>query len=81
MALDNGGSTTAGTAVTQYTTGSGNFNQYWKFVDAGGGFYSVICEKSGMYLDNGGSTSNGTNLKQWTQADNANQLWRLEFVQ
>lgn len=80
MTLDNGGSTTAGTPVTQYTIGSGNINQYWQLVDAGGGYFNLICEKSGMYLDNGGSTSNSTNLKQWGQANNANQLWRFEFV-
>jgi mannan endo-1,4-beta-mannosidase len=76
--LDNAGSTTDGTAVTQYTDSSGNSHQEWKAVDAGGGYFRLICQNSGKALDNSGSTTEGTTVNQWAeQSGNSNQNWRF----
>lgn len=81
MALDNAGSTTAGTAVTQWTDNTGNSNQEWKLVDVGGGYFNLVCQKSGMALDNGGSTTTGTAVTQWTvNSGNINQFWKINNV-
>ena len=81
MALDNGGSTTKGTSVTQYTDIAGNSNQEWKLVSVGSGYYNLICQKSGMALDNGGSTMKGTVVTQYTVASgNINQYWSFVDV-
>lgn len=79
MALDNAGSTAAGTAVTQWTVDSNNSNQEWEAVSVGGGYYNLVCQTSDMNLDNGGSTTAGTDVTQWTiNSGNINQYW--EFV-
>jgi len=79
MALDNGGSTSNGSGVTQWTLQSGNTNQEWETVNVGSGYYNLICQTSGLALDNEGSTSAGTSLWQWSQqANNSNQEW--EFI-
>lgn len=81
MALDNGGSTTVGTQVTQWANQSGNINQEWKLIDAGNGYFYLVCQKSGMALDNSGSSSNGTIMKQWTyEPGNQNQQWQFVGV-
>ena len=69
-------------ATSRYNTiNSGNINQYWQFVDQGGGYYHLICEKSGKALDNAGSTTAGTTVTQWAAGSgNANQNWKLEFI-
>ena len=78
MALDNGGSTTAGSVVTQWTDNSGNSNQEWKLVAVGGGYYNLVCQKSNMNLDNGGSTTDGTAVTQYTiNSGNINQYWQF----
>jgi hypothetical protein len=47
-------------------------------VDVGGGYYNLICQKSGKALDNSGSSSDGTIMKQWTvQGGNNNQHWKF----
>jgi hypothetical protein len=77
-ALDNGGSTTEGSQVTQWADQGGNTNQEWKLVDVGGGFYNLVCQKSGKALDNSGSAADGTIMKQWTvQGGNQNQQWKF----
>ncbi len=81
MALDNGGSTTSGTTVTQWTDNTGNANQEWKLVDLGNGYFNLVCQKSGMALDNGGSTNDGTTVRQLTiGSGNNNQEWKFVSV-
>jgi hypothetical protein len=78
MALDNGGSTVAGAAVTQYYQADNNANQEWKLVDVGGGWFNLVCQKSGMALDNGGSTTDGATVTQYSVGSgNINQYWKL----
>ena len=81
LALDNEGSTSAGSAVWQWTPGSGTPNQEWEITSLGNGYYNLICAKSGMALDNYGSTSNGGIVKQNTpQQGNTNQEWSITSV-
>jgi hypothetical protein len=78
MALDNSGSTSTGTAVTQWTDTTGDSNQEWKLVDVGNGYYNLLCQKSGMALDDNNSSTSGTSVIQWTQqSGNYNQMWQL----
>ncbi len=72
MALNNGGSTTAGTAVTQWTDVSSP-NLEWKLVNVGGAYpWHLQCQSSGMALDNAGSTTNGSAVTQWTDGGSGN---------
>ena len=78
MALDNAGSTTAGSVVTQFTETASDSNQEWKLVDVGGGYFNLVCQKSNMNLDNGGSTTDGTAVTQYTiNSGNINQYWQF----
>jgi hypothetical protein len=82
MALDNGGSTTAGAKMTQWTDTSNDSNQEWKLTDMGNGYFHLDCQKSGMALDNAGSTTDGTAVTQWTDngVSNQNQNWKIVSV-
>jgi hypothetical protein len=80
MALDNGGSTSNGTPVKQWTDVTTS-NQEWKLVSVGNGYYNLICQRSGLALDNSGSASNGNYERQYTpQSGNSNQMWQLVSV-
>jgi hypothetical protein len=80
MALDNGGSTSNGTPVKQWTDVT-TPNQEWKLMGIGNGYYNLICQRSGLALDNSGSTSNGNYERQFTpQSGNSNQMWQLVSV-
>jgi alpha-L-fucosidase 2 len=72
-----GSSTTAGTALIQYTP-TGRPNQLWVFTDTGGGAYTIRNVNSGLVADvNGGSTADDTTIIQWTANSGTNQLWRV----
>jgi GH18 family chitinase len=76
--LDNtGGSLTNDTQMVQWTCGSANSNQKWKFVDVGGGYYHIINQTSGMCLDNGGSTTDNTYIEQYNCVTSQNLEWSL----
>ena len=80
-ALDNGGSTTAGTTVNQWANQAGNVNQEWKLTAMSGGYFNLVCQKSGMALDNRGSTTNGSAVGQWNiNVGNPNQNWTFVNV-
>ncbi len=80
MALDNGGSTSNGTPLKQWTDVTTS-NQEWKLVSIGNGYYNLICQRSGLALDNSGSASNGNYERQYTpQSGNSNQMWQLVSV-
>jgi hypothetical protein len=81
MTLDNGGSTSNGGIVIQEPQQSDDTNQEWQLLSVGGGYYNLICQKSGLALDNSGATSNGGTVWQWTpQPGNTNQEWQLVNV-
>jgi hypothetical protein len=78
MALDNGGSLTAGAALKQNTPELNNSDQEWLAVNTGGSYWHFINQDSGMDLDNGGSTTQGTAVVQYTvNLPNNNQEWQV----
>jgi hypothetical protein len=79
MALDNSGSTTAGTAMAQTPVTAGNTDQQWQIVSLGNGEYRLICLRSGMVLDTGGATTTDSPVIQnpLTSATNADQIWAI----
>jgi hypothetical protein len=79
LPIDNGGSTTAETALEQNTATVGNTNQQWRIDSLGGGKYQVICLSSGMALDTNGSIVSGTVVVQNVipSTTNANQQWEI----
>jgi hypothetical protein len=79
MALNNGGSTTEGTDVTQWTDQSSP-NLEWELVAAGAGYFQLVCQDSGMALNNNGSTTEGTALTQWPPQSSPNLNWKFVNV-
>ncbi len=81
-ALDNAGSTTSGTHVTQWGSSAGNINQDWVMTNLNNGYYKLTCLRSGMVLDNGGSMTAGAQLTQSTDnaGTNTNQQWAITNI-
>ena len=78
MVVD-GGSTTNGAPIVQFTYSSGTtYNDEWWIQPAGNGLYNFVNRMSGLYLDvTGASTNAGTQLDQWQSNGNANQQFAL----
>jgi O-glycosyl hydrolase len=75
----NGGSTTNGATIVQWTD-DGSAGQQWRLVPSGG-FAVLVNVGSGKALDDPGfSTAAGTQLVQWTSNGGANQQWALSFT-
>jgi len=75
----NGGSTTNGATIVQWTD-DGSAGQQWRLVPSGG-FTVLVNVGSGKVLDDPGfSTTAGTQLVQWTVNGGANQQWALSFT-
>jgi beta-glucanase (GH16 family) len=76
---DTNGSTSNGTLIQQWALSTGNANQEWSLVSAGGGYYYIQNLHSGLVLDDtNGATANGTQVQQWAlSAGDANQEWSL----
>ncbi len=73
----NGGSSTAGLQLQQWTANGGT-NQQWYLKPAGGGYYTIVSHDSGLVADvYGASTSDGAQVVQWTANGGANQQWQL----
>ncbi|MFI6936851.1 glycosyl hydrolase family 95 catalytic domain-containing protein [Streptomyces sp. NPDC050287] len=71
-----GSSTTAGTALIQYTLRNSP-NQQWKFAPAATG-YTITNVNSGLVTDvKGGNTADGTAIIQWPANTSTNQEWTL----
>jgi hypothetical protein len=78
LGLDNGGSTTSGTNVGQWTYNGANINQQWTLTfDPTLRTYKLKCTRSGMYLDSLGHTATGTTVGQLTTSTSQNQNWFL----
>jgi hypothetical protein len=81
MVLDNGGSTTPGTALAQTALGAGNTNQQWQIVSAANGAYQIICLTSGLALDTGGSAANNAPVVQNVPSTSAtSQQWEITSI-
>ncbi|PRX01317.1 UNVERIFIED_ORG: ricin-type beta-trefoil lectin protein [Actinomadura viridilutea] len=66
-----------GARITQWTRND-QYQQQWRFVASGDGYYRIMSRHSGKVLDvQGFSTANGAPIVQWTDLNGANQQWRL----
>jgi aryl-phospho-beta-D-glucosidase BglC (GH1 family) len=71
----NGGSTSDGAAIVQWTR-SDAANQQFQFVDAGGGYYQLRARHSGKVIDVS-STANGADVVQRTAGSATSQQFRV----
>ena len=69
-------STIEGTNIIVYNN-VGSINQKWAFTPTGGGYYSIINQKSNLAID-GGANIQTTLLQQWTSNFTQDQLWRVK---
>jgi glucosylceramidase len=73
------GSSANGTAVQQWSCGSGNTNQEWQFQPTSNGYYQVDTRNApGVVWDvTGGpsATGNGTPIQLWSATGGTNQQW------
>jgi hypothetical protein len=73
----NGGSSTAGLQLQQWTANGGT-NQQWYLKPTGDGYYTIVSHGSGLVADvSGRSTSDGAQVVQWTANGGTNQQWQL----
>jgi glucosylceramidase len=76
---DANGSTANGTAVQQWSCGSGNTNQEWQFQPTSDGYDQVVTRNApGVAWDvTGGpsATGNGTPIQLWSATAGTNQQW------
>jgi hypothetical protein len=73
--LNNGGSTTNGSAVSQWTEGS-SVNLQWTFIATSGGYYQINSVKSGKdAVVQGASTANGAGIVQWSFGSSGDDQW------
>jgi len=79
VADDTNGSTSNGTLIQQWALSTGDANQEWSLVSAGGSYYYIQNVHSGLVLDDtNGATANGTQVQQWAlSTGDANQEWSL----
>lgn len=73
----NGGSSSVGLQLEQWTANGGT-NQQWYLKPTGTGYYTIASHDSGLVADvSGQSTSDGAQVVQWTTNGGANQQWQL----
>jgi adhesin HecA-like repeat protein len=73
----NGGSTTTGLQLQQWTANGGT-NQMWYLRPTNDGYYTIISRTSGLAADvYGAATSDGAQVVQWTANNGTNQQWQL----
>jgi len=82
MALDNGGSTTIGSAVVQNVPSASSAAQQWTITSVGSGYYTLVCATGGLALDNGGTSTQGqTVVQKAVVSGSASQQWLISPVQ
>jgi len=77
LVLNNQGSTTSGTAITQWSSSTTSDNLNWTFARTSGGNYQLKSVKSGLdAVVQGASTAAGGKIVQWSFGSSGNDLWR-----
>jgi len=77
LVLNNQGSLTNGSKVTQWSSSSTSDNLKWTFARTSGGNYQIKSVKSGLdAVVQGASTSAGAGIVQWSLGSTGNDLWR-----
>ena len=73
--LNNAGSITNGSAVSQWTSGT-SVNLQWTFIPTSGGYYQINSVKSGKdAVVQGASTASGTGIVQWSFGSSGDDQW------
>jgi hypothetical protein len=77
LSLNQQGSTTNGSKITQWTSSSTSVNLQWKFIATDSGYYQINSVKSGKdAVVQGASTSNGAGIVQWSFGSAQNDQWK-----
>ncbi|MEV4512608.1 RICIN domain-containing protein [Dactylosporangium sp. NPDC049525] len=73
----NGGSTTEGLQLQQWSANSG-INQQWNLRSTADGYFTIVSVASGLVADvYGQATNDGASVVQWTGNNGTNQQWQL----
>jgi hypothetical protein len=76
MVLNNGGSTTNGSPITQWSQVNSP-NLQWTFLPTSGGYYQIKSVKSGLdVVVKSAATTNGAPLIQWSFGSSGNDQWK-----
>jgi hypothetical protein len=77
LVLNQQGSTTNGSPISQWTTGSTSVNVQWKFIATSNGYYQINSIKSGLdAVVQSASTSAGAKIVQWSFGSAGNDQWK-----
>ena len=75
-----GGGTANGTAVQQWTCGSGNTNQQWQFQPTDSGYYKVVTRNAPAeawdVTGGAGATNDGAQIQLWSYGGGTNEQWK-----
>ena len=77
LSLNQQGSTTNGSKITQWTSSSTSVNLQWKFIATDSGYYQINSVKSGKdAVVQSASTSQGAGIIQWSFGSSQNDQWK-----
>ena len=77
LVLNQQGSLTNGSKITQWSSSSTSVNLQWKFIPTSGGYYQINSVKSGLdAVVQSASTAAGAGIIQWSFGSGGNDQWR-----
>jgi len=77
LVLNNQGSLTNGSKVTQWSSASTSQNLQWKFIPTSNGYYQINSVKSGLdAVVQGASTAAGAGIIQWSFGSSGDDQWK-----
>src|SRR5581483_6191121 len=77
LVLNQQGSLTNGSPITQWSSSSTSQNLQWKFIPTSNGYYQINSVKSGRdAVVQGASTSTGAKIIQWSFGSSGNDQWK-----
>lgn len=77
LVLNQQGSLTNGSKITQWSSGSSSDNLKWTFIPTSGGFYQINSVKSGKdAVVQSASTADGAGIIQWSFGSSGNDQWK-----
>jgi len=77
LVLNNQGSLTNGSKVTQWSAASTSVNLQWKFIATTNGYYQINSVRSGLdAVVQGASTASGAGIVQWSFGSTGNDQWK-----
>jgi hypothetical protein len=77
LVLNNQGSLTNGSAITQWTASTTSSNLEWTLIPTSGGFYQINSYRSGKdAVVQGASLANGAGIVQWSFGSSGDDQWK-----